>query len=109
MAEVKFQIGAKVSTPGDDPTLRILVDRAAPIPTGVYRFSLVAVDDAGNESIPSEALVTIFDDKQPVARLSVIPGPTVGFGDPFVLSAKGSFDVGGTIKEYRWTIVDVVG
>ena len=105
MAEFKFEVGGKFSTPGDDAKVRVVVDRANPIPLGEHRFVLVAVDDAGNESLPSEVVVTVFDDKQPVAKLSVVPSENLSFGDSFVLSAEGSFDVGGTIREYRWFMV----
>lgn len=103
--DAKFEIGAKISSPGDDPKLRIVVDPQKPIPTGEHRFVLICVDDAGNESKPAEVVVTVFDDKAPVAKLTVVPGPRIPFGDSFGLSADGSFDVGGTIKEFRWFMV----
>jgi len=105
MAEFKYVVGGKFSTPGDDAKVRVVVDPLKPIPLGEHKFVLVAVDDAGNESLPSEVIVTVFDDKQPVAKLSVVPSSKVSFGESFVLSAEGSFDVGGVIKEYRWFMV----
>ena len=98
MAEFKFEVGGKFSTPGDDAKVRVVVDRANPIPLGEHRFVLVAVDDAGNESLPSEVVVTVFDDKQPVAKLSVVPSDSVSIRRLVCLSAEGSFDVGGTMK-----------
>ena len=43
-----------------------------PLKPGSYRFSLVVVDDAKNESAPAEITVTVFQPTRPVLRPDVL-------------------------------------
>jgi hypothetical protein len=89
------------------PTVSVDVDPRAPLPRGRQRFSLVVVDDSGNESIADEIVVIVTDQGKPTAVLS---GPsTVAEGASFTLSGARSFDVGGgRIAEYRFTYLGPV-
>ena len=93
MAEFKYVVGGKFSTPGDDAKVRVVVDPLKPIPLGEHKFVLVAVDDAGNESLPSEVIVTVFDDKQPVAKLSDSPGKILCDDQTFLAYLRQVFNV----------------
>lgn len=77
---------------------------ATSLPLGQHTVQLVVVDDSGNQSSPDALLVTVVqpDTERPTAVLDA-PG-TVAFGVPFTLDGSRSFDVGGRIVEYRWTV-----
>jgi hypothetical protein len=105
MAEFSFTPGATFSTPGDDPIVKVLLSATAPLRPGIHVFQLVVVDDAGNESAPVRQEVRVIDQARPNAVLTVLPSETVPFGEGFTLSGEKSFDIGGSIKEYRWTMV----
>ena len=86
-----------------DTQLKIVVDAARPIATGVYQFQLQVVDDSGNVSQPSAVRVIVIDDQAPNA---IIDAPErVTAGQSFTLSGRRSIDVGGTIKRYIWTLI----
>lgn len=74
----------------------------AALPPGRHRFSLVVVDDSGNESTPDTVDVIVADRDRPTA---VLQGPDVASaGKPFTLSGARSFDTGGgIIKTWRFT------
>ena len=105
MAEFEFTPGTTFSTPGDDPIAVVTFTRGAPLRPGIHIFQLVVVDDAGNESAPVRREVRVVDQSRPNAVLTVLPAETVPFGERFTLSGEGSFDIGGSIREYRWTLV----
>ena len=69
---------------------------------GRTRVTLVVVDEQGNESQPAAADVIVADDERPTA---VVSAPaSVASGATIKLTAGSSFDVGGRITSYRWTV-----
>lgn len=107
----------KVNVPVSQETAEVKVEGAdrAPLPLGPNRFSLVVVDDSGNESDPFILTVTVIDVEKPTAVLNVVNSdgkvidPTVAFGQTFILSGAGSVDKEpGTIATYRFTLLDRV-
>ena len=105
MAEFEFTPGITLTTKGDDPTVKVIFGTAGPLKPGAHVFQLVVVDDSGNESAPFRQEVLIVDQTRPNAVLAVLPSETIPFGETFVLSGEKSFDIGGSIREYRWTMV----
>jgi hypothetical protein len=106
MPEIKsadLQINKSIDGKANDPLLVIIVDPQKPLPTGTYTFQLQVVDDAKNASQPTSVNIVVADDKAPNA---VITAPDrVSVGDGFTLSGKSSFDVGGRIDQYVWTLI----
>ncbi len=106
MPDVKstdLKVNQPVEANAPDSQLVIVVDATNPMKTGTYVFQLQVVDDAKNTSQPTTVKVVVVDDKAPNA---VIDAPeTVGFGQGFTLSGKRSFDVGGTIARFVWTLL----
>lgn len=107
----KFKVN--VAVPQDTPEVKVEGTDSAPLPLGPNRFSLVVVDDSGNESEPFVLTVTVVDTDKPTAVLQVVNAdgkviePTVPFGSTFILSGADSRDKEpGTIKEYRFTLLD---
>ena len=107
----------KVNVPVSQATADVKVEGTAdgPLPLGPNRFSLVVVDDSGNESEPITIVVTVADADKPTAVLNVVNSdgkvvdPQIAFGQTFILSGAGSVDKEpGTIKEYRFTLLDRV-
>jgi hypothetical protein len=95
----RFEINVPIET--DQPNVVVEVDRTAPLVTGRHTFQLVVTDDSGNESEPTSIIVIVADRERPTA---VLDGPdVVNFGASFELSGRRSFDIGGTIKVYRFT------
>jgi hypothetical protein len=87
-----------------EPVILVEIDPAQPLTVGKHRFQLKVVDDSGNESDPTELVVLVIDTTRPNA---VIDGPgKVEFMKSFELSGKRSFDVGGTIAKFVWTLMD---
>jgi hypothetical protein len=105
MADFEFTPGTTFTTRGDDPTVRVIFGTSGPLRPGVHEFQLVVVDDSGNESAEIRREVLIVDQTRPNAVLTILPSETVPFGEGFTLSGDKSFDIGGTIREYRWTMV----
>jgi hypothetical protein len=106
MPEIKspdLQINQAIEAKAPDSQLLILVDAAKPMKTGTYVFQLQVVDDAANVSQPTSVKIVVVDDQAPNA---VIDAPDrVGFGKGFTLSGKRSFDVGGTVTQFIWTLI----
>lgn len=105
----------KTNVPVAQETADVKVDvtEAEPLPLGPNRFSLVVVDDSGNESEPFFLNVVVLDSEKPTAVLNVVNAdgkviaPEIAFGSSFVLSGADSRDKEpGTIKEYRFTLLD---
>jgi hypothetical protein len=99
-----------------DPVVTVEVKRDDPLPVGRQRFRLVVVDEAGNESEPAFLELTVLDTEKPTAVLDVVDAngrvlqPTVSAGSSFILSAARSSDLPpGKIKEYHFTLLDMVG
>jgi hypothetical protein len=86
-----------------EPEIEVTVNRQAPLAVGRHRFQLVVVDDSGNVSEPDVIEVIVKDLTKPTA---VLQAPReVDFGQSFQLSGKQSFDIGGKIVKYRWTLL----
>ena len=107
----KFKIN--VAVPQDTPDVKVEGTDSGALPLGPNRFSLVVVDDSGNESEPFVLTVTVVDTDKPTAVLQVVNAdgklldPIVQFGQTFILSGAASQDKDpGKIKEYRFTLLD---
>lgn len=107
----------KTNVPVAQETADVKVDvtEAEPLPLGPNRFSLVVIDDSGNESEPFFLNVIVLDSEKPTAVLNmvnadgVVIAPEVAFGASFILSASESRDKApGVIKEFRFTLLDRV-
>lgn len=73
-----------------------------PLAVGLHTVQLVVSDDSGNQSSPAAATVLVVDSGIPTA---VLDAPaTVALGASFTLDGSRSFDIGGGITEYRWTV-----
>jgi len=95
----RFDINVPVET--DQPNVTVEVDQTNPLRTGRHRFELVVTDDSGNASEPATVVIIVADRERPTA---VLDGPdVVNFGKSFELSGKRSFDIGGTVKLFRFT------
>lgn len=106
MPEIKspdLQVNQSIEAKAPDSQLIIVVDPANPLKTGTYVFQLQVVDDAKNVSQPTAVKIVVVDDQAPNA---VIDAPDrVGFGKGFTLSGKRSFDVGGSVEGFIWTLI----
>ncbi len=86
-----------------EPDVEVTVNPQTPLPVGRNRFQLVVVDDSGNISEPDVVEVIVKDTSKPTA---VLQAPReVNVGQSFQLSGRQSFDVGGKIVSYRWTLL----
>ena len=95
-----------------DPLVSVDVKQGSPMPAGKYRFSLVVVDDADNESDPFILEVLVRDTQRPSAVLEMVNAdkvpidPVVSVGQSFMLSGAKSSDLPpGKIKSYRFTLL----
>lgn len=109
----KFKVNVPV--PQSTPEVKVEGTDTGALPLGPNRFSLVVIDDSGNESEPFVLTVTVTDVDKPTAVLQVVNSdgkvidPQVAFGQTFILSGGASIDKEpGTIKEYRFTLLDRV-
>lgn len=98
-----------------DPLVSVDVPANRPLPAGRYRFQLVVVDDANNESEPAFLEVIVQDTEKPTAVIDMVNAdravvtPTVPVGQSFLLSGARSTDVApGKVKSYRFTLLDAV-
>jgi hypothetical protein len=95
----RFEVNVPIET--DQPNVTVDVAQDAPLLPGRHRFELVVTDDSGNVSEPAALIVIVADRERPTA---VLDGPeVVDFGRSFELSGRRSFDIGGTIRAYRFT------
>jgi hypothetical protein len=106
-----FTVNVPVVQP--DPVVKVEGAGGQRLPLGANRFSLVVVDDAGNESEPTFVTVIVRDMDKPTAVLDMVDengkivDPVVPFGSTFILSAARSSDTEpGKIVEYRFTLLD---
>ncbi len=97
----QFVANQTIETPESE--IEVTVNPQAPLPVGRHRFQLVVVDDSGNVSEPDVVEVIVKDASKPTA---VLQAPReVNFGQSFQLTGKQSFDIGGRIVRYRWTLL----
>lgn len=94
------------------PLVKVDIDLANPLPPGRHHFSLVVVDDAGNQSQADTIEVIVRDDSAPTAVLDVVDAngsrvaAVVGAGKSFGLSGARSYDLApGKIAEFRFTML----
>ena len=97
----QFVTNQTIETP--EPDIEVTVNPQAPLPVGRHRFQLVVVDDSGNVSEPDVVEVIVKDTSKPTAVLQALR--EVNFGQSFQLTGKQSFDIGGKIVRYRWTLL----
>ncbi len=84
------------------PFFIVSVDPAAPLAVGAHTITLVVTDDAGNDSVADSVRVIVVDATSPTAVIDA--APLQPFGSDLTASGARSFDVGGRITEYRWTL-----
>lgn len=96
-----------------EPLVTVDVKQDAPMLPGKYRFQLVVVDDAGNESEPAFLDVIVMDTQRPTAVLDMVNAdgavikPNVGVGAGFILSGSRSSDVPpGKVQSYKFTLLE---
>jgi len=90
------------SVQSTSPDVTFDVDAASPLPVGRHDLQLVVVDDSGNQSVPTSRSFIVADTTAPTAVL--LAPALVAFGQNFTLDGASSFDIGGQITSYRWTI-----
>ncbi len=107
----QFRVNVPVIQP--DPKTEVVVAAGSELPIGLNRFSLVVIDDAGNESEAAILSVIVQDKERPTAVLDMIndagarTDPVVPFGASFILSGDRSTDKEpGKIIEYRFTLLE---
>jgi hypothetical protein len=95
-----------------DPSVKVEVSAANPLPVGSNRFQLVVVDDQGNLSQPVVLEVIVAAAAVPTAVLEMVDDngqriePRVQSGRTFTLSGAKSSDVPpGRVVEYRFTLL----
>ena len=97
----QFIANQTIETPESE--IEVTVNPQTPLPVGRNRFQLVVVDDSGNVSEPDVVEVIVKDASKPTA---ILQAPReVNFGQSFQLTGKQSFDIGGKIVRYRWTLL----
>jgi hypothetical protein len=95
----RFEVNVPIET--ELPNVTVDVTPNAPLLPGRHRFELVVTDDSGNTSEAASLVVIVADRERPTA---VLDGPeVVDFGRSFDLTGRRSFDIGGTIRSYRFT------
>jgi hypothetical protein len=95
------QLDINVPFETDQPRIVVDVDPRSPLPRGRQLFQLEVVDDSGNVSAPDQIVVVVVDRERPT---TVLLGPQiVDFGKSFDLNGEKSFDIGGSIKSFRFT------
>lgn len=95
----KLEINVPFET--DQAVIVMEVDPAAPLPRGRHLFQLEVVDDSGNVSAPDQRVVIVADRERPTA---VLNAPQIAdLGKEIPLNGEKSFDIGGSIKTYRFT------
>ena len=108
MAEFKMNVPVVQK----DPLITVDIDPANPLPAGRYKFQLVVIDDANNESAPAVLDVIIADTQLPTAVLDMvnvdkaIVAPNVAAGNAFLSGARSSDVAPGKVKAYRFTLIE---
>lgn len=101
--EYRWRLDSAALVATSDPTFSF---DTTGLSAGAHTVQLVVVDDSGNASTPAAALVTVVvpDSEAPTA---VLDAPaSVPIGQVFTLDGSRSFDVGGSINEYQWTVAN---
>lgn len=95
------------------PLISVEVNPDSPMAPGKYRFQLIVIDDARNESAPAFLDVIIADTQRPTAVLDMVNAdkaiiaPNVAAGSSFFLSGARSSDVApGKVNAYSFTLLD---
>lgn len=110
----RFVPGTDTTVQADEPLLEVAIDTRTRLPVGRHVFQLVVVDDSGNESAPALVSIIVQDQERPTAVIDTIdargtrsPEPTVAipFGQRFSLTGERSSDVGGAVRQWRWTLM----
>ncbi len=97
VVQYRWTVGTQPIFVTSDPTFD-----APGLGVGVYQVTLVVVDDSGNESAPTSVQIHVVDTSNPTA---VLDGPgSVVTGTAIHFTAFKSFDVGGSVVQYRWTV-----
>ncbi len=97
VVQYRWTIAGRATVVTDTPTFD-----APSLPTGAYPVSLVVTDDSGNDSAPDSHQLVVRDTTAPTASLDA--PTTIVSGTNIHLSALKSFDVGGSIVQYRWGV-----
>jgi PKD repeat protein len=102
VVQYRWRLDGGIAVVTADAAFTFAVDPASPLGLGSHAIELVVVDDSGNMSAPDTATVRVVDDVAPVA---VIDAPaTVVFRASFTVSGARSWDVGGAIVRYAWSL-----
>lgn len=97
-----WQLDSQTPVETAEPSFIVSVDPAAPLAVGAHTITLVVTDDSGNDSAAASARVIVVDSLRPTA---VIDAEALQlFGSDLTASGALSFDIGGRITEYRWTL-----
>ncbi len=100
--QYRWQLDGGLPFVTDVPTFTFDVDPVAPLALGRHTVQLIVTDDSGNRSSPDAAQFVVVDTLAPTAVLDV--PAWVGVGQSFVVSGARSFDIGGSVRTYIWTI-----
>jgi hypothetical protein len=96
----QFADGQMIET--TEPFIQVDASPQNPLKPGKMTFTLVVVDDSGNESAPATFIVNVVDSERPTA---ILVGPEkVPQAQAFKLDGSRSTDIGGRIMRYRWTL-----
>lgn len=110
----KFVPGTDTSVQSTEPNLEIVVTPQARLAVGKHVFQLAVTDDSGNESAPAQITIIVQDPDRPTAiidfvdaggRVNPAPEVRVATGQKFSLTGARSFDVGGSVRTWRWTLL----
>jgi len=95
----------------DDATLTIQMP-GEKLKVGGHTFQLQVADDSGNVSVPATVMLIVVDTQAPTAVMiardeqgNILSDNRIPFGSGFILDAKRSVDIGGSIVSYTWTMV----
>jgi hypothetical protein len=98
IVDVSFYLSGNLlgsgSQSGNNWSLPVATDSFTP---GTYTFTAIATDDAGNQSVPATATLTVTGTGVPVIGSFTITPSTVQAGTPVTLTAASVTDTGGTV------------
>jgi hypothetical protein len=102
IVEYRWRLDGGDVTVVSDPVHTFVFSPATPFAVGEHTVELVVVDDIATASAPVLKRVIVRDTVAPTA---VIELPAlVLFGQGVTATGDDSFDVGGTLSEYRWRL-----
>jgi hypothetical protein len=102
IVEYRWRLDAGNVIVENDPLHTFSFNVATPFAVGEHTVELVVVDDFGTESQPVMHRVIVRDTVAPTAVVQV--PAVVPFGQGVTATGAQSFDVGGTIAQYRWRL-----